>query len=489
MVLVASAPPVDEREPTRPWPGIARNGEVGAPHWSFWPPSSRAANLPQKRKLLVDSKDESKRKRNRSLSQNLVVGLTPGVCEASADGRGLPEEKCFILFFCSLFDGNSKHFIHDLEGRSGREHKKRKCSCRKLLLCRPWKRFFGTVPKSECPQIVSVEEMKLGTIHVLMAWLVLSCCTRQDRSSSILFWNVHVHFKAARKCAACGRKGANQAVTRALQEMEKWEHPIGRFGRQAQELAANLPQKRKLLVDSKDESKRKRNKSLSRNLVVSHLHSRESFWRARERARVRVRARVRSAANAMADGIGIAGAVATVDHTKIGTGTETRDAARQQRKSWMQPSHMRHVQIFTFSVCVLTYSSTSSARSRMSNSCPNTRDMRLPWWSCQTCTRRDGSERTWTGTCPRDWTRRIASMWDLQLMPFSEILLLDVCCGPLLSLLEGTKLSMSLITAYMFQRNQKKGVYTLWSLQQSQCVLVFPLKLLTLLTLSLWLTW
>ena len=70
------------------------------------------------------------------------------------------------------------------------------------------------------------------------------------------------------KCSACGRKGANQAVTRALQEMEKWEHPIGRFGRQAQELAANLPQKRKLLVDSKDESKRKRNKSLPRNLVV-----------------------------------------------------------------------------------------------------------------------------------------------------------------------------------------------------------------------------
>lgn len=64
------------------------------------------------------------------------------------------------------------------------------------------------------------------------------------------------------KCSACGRKGAKQAVARALQEMVKWEHPIGRFGREAQELAANLPQKRQLLVDSKDESAKKRNRSL-----------------------------------------------------------------------------------------------------------------------------------------------------------------------------------------------------------------------------------
>ena len=37
---------------------------------------------------------------------------------------------------------------------------------------------------------------------------------------------------------------------------------FGRFGHEAQELAANLPQKRKLLVDSKDESAKKRNRSL-----------------------------------------------------------------------------------------------------------------------------------------------------------------------------------------------------------------------------------
>lgn len=77
------------------------------------------------------------------------------------------------------------------------------------------------------------------------------------------------------KCSACGRKGAKQAVARALQEMVKWEHPIGRFGREAQELAANLPQKRKLLVDSKDESAKKETEALDLPDVVY----RRSRWR------------------------------------------------------------------------------------------------------------------------------------------------------------------------------------------------------------------
>ena len=58
------------------------------------------------------------------------------------------------------------------------------------------------------------------------------------------------------KCPACGRRGAKQATAWALREMAKWtkeKRHIGRFGREAQELAAKFmerqphqPKKRKL---------------------------------------------------------------------------------------------------------------------------------------------------------------------------------------------------------------------------------------------------
>ena len=214
------------------------------------------------------------------------------------------------------------------------------------------------------------------------------------------------------KCSACGRKGAKQAVARALQEMVKWEHPIGRFGREAQELAANLPQKRELLVDSKDESAQKRNRS--------------------------------------------------------------------------QYRHMRHAQIFTLVVCVLTYKQTqwglcsaSRAKSRMSNSSPKSRNRWLPCWNSRTSMMRAGSKKACTRTCQRDWIRRTASSWDL---PFHDILLLAkqhvffvFCCWTSAAgdyCRSCTKLSVSLTTMRMFQRSQKMA-FSLWSIQQSQYVLAF----------------
>ena len=71
----------------------------------------------------------------------------------------LKNNMLFILFFCSVFDGNSKHFIHDLEGRSGEENTRNGSVAEQVAgsFCYAGLgRGFGTVPKSECPQIVSV---------------------------------------------------------------------------------------------------------------------------------------------------------------------------------------------------------------------------------------------------------------------------------------------------------------------------------------------
>ena len=230
------------------------------------------------------------------------------------------------------------------------------------------------------------------------------------------------------------------------------------------------------------EERRKALKVKMRRKPRSHLHL--SCWRVPERAR------------AMVEVIGVAGAVATMDDTKISAGAETRLLWRtqaslcllvcQDAKIQCQHRHMRNAQIFTLEVCVLTYKQTqwglcsaSTAKSRMSNSSPKSRNRWLPCWNSRTSMMRAGSKKTCTRTCQRDWIRRTASSWDL---PFRDILLLAkqhvffvFCCWTSAAgdyCRSCTKLSMSLTTMRMFQRSQKMA-FSFWSIQQSQYVLAF----------------